>query len=226
MESLEYKSILKNIKNSEIKMYSNNMGGHAFIIDIGNGKVLKSATTNEISFYEKYKNTKFEIYELLPKYFGVLEKSQEEFSVIQNFIEMSDILFQDFLRNFDLENFDINIEQDPELNIKLESLLNDKKIFPKDKNFSFTSLKFLKQELDSMNRDKLKWTLFWFVKWRHLFLNYDFIILEDLTYNMAHPAILDMKIGFNIMRNLLKPMAISFNECGLRIMGMQVLIIF
>jgi len=233
----------KNIKFSEIKMYLNMVGGHAFIIDVGNGKILKSAAANEIKFYEIHKNTKFQIYELFPKYFGVIEKSQQEYRVIENFIRTCEAFFKDFIRGMDLDNFDINIEQDEELNKKLECvLMEDECQFYDDANsyshsdshsnsdlnpcsnsfFNFNStLQKLKEELENMNPNKLKWILFWFVKWRNSFFNLDFIILEDLTYNMTHPAILDIKLGFKMeFCNKCKnhnPKPNLFYECGLRI---------
>jgi len=240
----------KNIKFSEIKMYLNMVGGHAFIIDLGNGKILKSAAANEIKFYEIHKNTKFQIYELFPKYFGVIEKSQQEYRVIENFIRICETFFKDFIRGMDLDNFDINIEQDEELNKKLECVLSEDECRLYDDadsdlnldinlhsntnsnsivNF-YSTLQTLREELENMNPNKLKWILFWFVKWRNSFFNLDFIILEDLTYNMTHPAILDMKLGFKIefsnkcKNHNTKPNV--FYEFGLRIMGMQVFIIF
>jgi hypothetical protein len=242
MEFIDYpcnKTI--NMKYSEIKLYLNMVGGHALIIDLGNGKILKSSAANEIKFYENHKNTKFQIYELFPKYFGMIVKSQQEYSVIENFIRLCETFFIEFIRGMDLDNFDINIEQDEELNKKLECVLNEDEcrfheesnshlnsFSNSNSNFSF-SLQTLKEELENMNPDKLKWILFWFVKWRNSFFNLDFIILEDLTHNITHPAILDMKLGFkmefcNKSKNH-NPKPNLFYECGLRIMGMQVFII-
>ena len=38
--------------------------------------------------------------------------------------------------------------------------------------------------------------LFSFIKWRHHFLLYKFVILQNKTYNMKNPTILDIKLGY------------------------------
>ena len=67
------------------------IGGHSFVIDIGDGKIIKSASKNEINFYEFYLNFNFEVYELFPKYFGKIEKEQKEFEIIEKFIKKIDL---------------------------------------------------------------------------------------------------------------------------------------
>ena len=45
------------------------------------------------------------------------------------------------------------------------------------------------------SKNKLKWILFSFVKWNNYFLKNNFIIMQNLTFNMKNPVILDIKLG-------------------------------
>ena len=41
------------------------------------------------------------------------------------------------------------------------------------------------------SKNKLKWILFSFVKWNNFFLKNNFTIMQNLTFNMKNPVILD-----------------------------------
>ena len=67
--------------------------------------------------------------------------------------------------------------------------------------------------------------LFSFIKWRHHFLLYKFVILQNKTYNMKNPAILDIKLGYyekiSKDKKIIKKYEGASKEIGRRIMGIQ-----
>ena len=74
-------------------------------------------------------------------------------------------------------------------------------------------------------KNKLKWILFSFIKWRHHFLLHKFVILQNKTYNMKNPAILDIKLGYyekiSKDKKIIKKYEGASKEIGCRIMGIQ-----
>ena len=75
------------------------------------------------------------------------------------------------------------------------------------------------------SQNKLKWILFSFIKWRHHFLLNKFLILQNLTFNMKNPAILDIKLGYyekiSKDKKTIKKYEGASKEIGCRIMGIQ-----
>jgi hypothetical protein len=222
------------------ELFLHMVGGHAFIINIGEGRIIKNANKNEIQFYEYYKNYKFDIYELFPEYYGIIDKNKKEYKMIEEFFSMCDNLFFELISEniCNLKNsIDINVEKDDEFKKKLQQFLTDKKEEGEKKinlgennieNISNYNPYYekLKENLISFGENKLKWILFWYVKWRHSFLKNDFIILEDLTKNMSIPAVIDFKLGFKqkiSKKDLsIKTLPTSSSDLGFRIMGLQV----
>lgn len=262
-----------NNKGREIADYDlflNMVGGHALIIKIGKGRIIKSANKNEIQFYESdlHKVWYSTVDGIFPKYYGTIKRQPEqkynqydmesnnkdykslsdgeinsnEFQTVLAYFEHLDFFFYSFLhkiRKSDISNdfFNkLNLEKDEEFQDKLEKFLQTKKfsqIFDGDDtipdkiiNYVYTYDKNLEDKLSLMDESKLKWIIFWYVKWREEFMKNDFVILEDLTDNMEYPAIIDFKLGFHQKKRKkdfsIKQLPRSSKDLGFRIMGMQV----
>lgn len=205
----------------DFSLYLHVVGGHSLFILLSDGHLLKSASQNEIKFYSSITYpSKF-----IPRYCGTIKKTSPQYNSIVIFIKQYVLFFKSFINKHQINKNDINVESDPLFtdlfnqfilltfdNIELNTLQNNK----------FSQLE---NELLSLNKDKLKWILFWFIKWKENFLNSDYIILENLTHGMKDPAIIDIKIGSipkkSKDRNKVKKMNDTTNEIGCRIMGLQ-----
>jgi hypothetical protein len=123
-----------------------------------------------------------------------------------------------------IKSNDINIENDIKFTEKFENFINESNKFL-NLNSSFNKLEEILIYYFNNSINKLKWILFSFIKWSDHFLSYKFIILQNLTYNMKNPAILDIKLGSTpkISKDNLtiKKYEGASKEIGCRIMGIQ-----
>lgn len=210
-------------KPEDFSLYLHVVGGHSLFIVLSNGHLLKSASQNEIKFYSSITYpSKF-----IPRYCGTIKKSSQQHNSIVIFIKQCVVFFKSFINKQQINKIDINVENDPSFNEVFNQFLSatfdfDDIDFNPSQNDKFTELE---NELLSLNKDKLKWILFWFIKWKENFLNSDYIIIEDLTYQMKSPAAIDIKIGSSPKKskecNKVKKMNETANEIGCRIMGIQ-----
>lgn len=182
---------------------------------------------------------------LFPKYYGYWNKlkNPDVFIIIEKFTEYVDNIFYEFILNLKqeehefIENFNYSCftpdqaNKSSEFKEKFLLFLNEKKNsnFVVDYSSNTSNLveyKFNLNSLCNLNDKKLKWIIFWYIKKRKTLIKDDFVILEDLTYNMEFPAILDLKIGLinkiSKKDKILKIIPESSLDLGFRIMGLQV----
>lgn len=207
------------ISIDNFSLYLNIIGGHSLFIEISKTFLLKSASINEISFYERsFGKNSPSLY--IPHYIGKILRQTSSYKIISQYIAECKIFFKRYIKAKGFTAEDLNIEKDPKFIETFNSYINsednndDMKI-----NKSFAQLE---AELNVMQVNKLKWIVFWFVKWKENFGNYDYIIIENLTYNMECPAILDVKLGSSPRISKDKTIKIfkgATNEIGCRIMG-------
>jgi hypothetical protein len=192
---------------------------------------------------------------LFPKYFGYWNKisNPDVFNIIEKFTKFVDNIFYEFILNLQqenpefLENLNYScVSQDQaknssEFKEKLKLFFAEKNIFKEnnenvknsiivfensDNKYKDVEFRFNLKSLRNLNEKKLKWIVFWYIKKRKNLIKDNFVILEDLTYNMNLPAILDIKIG--LIKKIskkdynLKIIPESSLELGFRIMGQQV----
>ena len=129
----------------------------------------------------------------IPLYKGKILRSSVHFKVIVSFVLQCKKLFKESIKEKGYTAEEINIEKDPKFNENFSHFINNRE---NDAIILSPSFIALKETLNSLISSKLKWILFWFVKWKENFLNYDYIIIENLTYKMKYPIIiLDIKLG-------------------------------
>ena len=199
----------------------NVVGGYSLFIEISDNYLIKSASENEISFYESSYQKKFPS-KYIPLYKGKILRSSVHFKVIVSFVLQCKKLFKESIKEKGYTEEEINIEKDPKFNENFSHFINNRE---NDAIILSPSFIALKETLNSLISSKLKWILFWFVKWKENFLNYDYIIIENLTYKMKYPIILDIKLGssprISKENKSLKIFGGASNEIGCRIMGLQ-----
>ena len=213
-----------NLNLDSFKLYLNSVGGHSLFIEISKKYLIKSSNQNEINFYCFIQQNKENFRkETIPHFKGVIRQNTKNFDLIVNYVNQCKTFFRNYLKENKIKSSDIELEKDSKFNEIFKSFLKEKDIFLlKDLNPSF---KKLKEKLKTFSKDKLNWILFSFVKWRENFLKNEFIILENLTYDMEDPAILDIKLGSAIKiskeNQKVKIYKGASNEIGCRIMGIQ-----
>ena len=210
-------------KIESFNLYLNIIGGHSLFIEIDKNYLIKSSNESEINFYKFSSNKKF-----TPKFFGVIEKNSSFFNLISKYVHQLKLFFKYFLIKYKLSEDLINIENDEKFPSIFNSFILNEKNRLKDINELLPSFFLLEKKLLNLyehNLNKLKWILFWFVKWNKNFLKNKFIIIENLTNKMIQPAIIDIKLGnspkINKESNKIKIFKGAINEIGCRIMGFQ-----
>ena len=99
-------------------------------------------------------------------------------------------------KKINLKSNDINIENDIQFNDSFNNFIKENNNIKFNLNPSFKKSEEILMNYFYNFKNKLKWILFSFIKWRHHFLLYKFVILQNKTYNMKNPAILDIKLGY------------------------------
>ena len=207
---------------NSFSLYLNSVGGHSLFIEISPQYLIKSSNENEINFYSlTHNNFKFNYY---PKFLGIISQGTEQFQIIENYVFQCKIFFKNFILKMNIKSEDINIENDIKFNSIFETFIQEN--FQNIQiNTSFNKLEKRLVNYYKNSRNKLKWILFSFVKWNNSFLNNNFIIMKNLTFNMINPAILDIKLGtspkISKENNLIKNYDGAHKEIGCRIMGIQ-----
>ena len=207
---------------NSFSLYLNSVGGHSLFIEISPQYLIKSSNENEINFYSlTHNNFKFNYY---PKFLGIISQGTEQFQIIENYVFQCKIFFKNFILKMNIKSEDINIENDIKFNSIFETFIQEN--FQNIQiNSSFNKLEKRLVNYYKNSRNKLKWILFSFLKWNNSFLNNNFIIMKNLTFNMENPAILDIKLGtspkISKENNLIKNYDGAHKEIGCRIMGIQ-----
>ena len=153
----------------------------------------------------------------------------DNFKLIEDYLQLCCLYFKNLIQNkfpqidFNIENdnefkekFELFLEKDLSLIIETISLEKFQKMF-----------EFLDDYLKNVDETKLKWIIFSFIKWNHLYLQNDFIVIENLLSDINSPAIVDFKLGKEEKigkekTSMEKIKHSTSNKYGFRMMGSQV----
>lgn len=227
-------------------LYLNIVGGHSLFIQIPPNFLIKSTCENEILFYKTSQSfvSSDVQHNYFPKFIGTISKNTQKFEIIENYVSQCKIFFKNFLIKNNYKASELNIEGDKNFLESFQNFIREpdnqggrekksKEVYNKifhdecSKNPEIqlnNSFKLLEKNLNAIPKNKLRWILFWFIKWKDNFLTNDYLILENLVYDMHNPAILDVKIGSSpriSKENKIKKFSGAINEIGCRIMGCQ-----
>lgn len=214
-----------------LDLFLNMIGGHSLLLKIDGGKLIKAVQKSEVNFYESFHIKENELkLNIFPKYFGSIniKDNPAEFNKINHFMKLADAavfkilnqsisvkilrnienLYKKYIISFN-KKLNIFLEYKIELSIDEEEIVNNLVI-----------------KILALEESKLKWFIFWYINNIESKMKEYFIIIEDLTYSIKNPAILDLKLG--LLKKLskkdmkIKPNSNSQMELGFRIMGIQV----
>ena len=213
-----------NLAVADFSLYLNVIGGHSLFIEISPNLLIKSASENEIMFYEhSYEQCNPSIF--IPHYNGKILRNSENFAKIENYVIQCKKFFKNYILKNKLTAEEINIEKEQKFLDIFAEFIKNKKENEGNTIVLNKSFEELEKKLDSIQKSKLKWILFWFIKWKENFLSNDYIIIENLTFNMNFPAILDIKLGssprYSKEKKTIKVFGGATNQMGCRIMGLQ-----
>ena len=202
-------------------LYLNSVGGHSLFIEISPQYLIKSSNENEINFY--LSNLHLKSY-YCPSFVGVINEDSEQFHIIEIYVNQCKTFFRNFVKKLKIKSNDIDIEDDIKFKDTFENFISESDRFL-NLNSSFNKLEEILMYYYNNSKNKLKWILFSFIKWGDHFLSHKFIILQNLTYNMKNPAILDIKLGsapkISKDNHTIKKYEGASKEIGCRIMGIQ-----
>lgn len=155
-------------ENIKLELFVHSVGGHSFIIKSSEGKIYKSAEKEEINFYKFTENLNFNIYHFMPKYYGIVSKTDKLFPLIENFLHYCTKFFQIFVQEL---NLDLHVDKKIEEFDKKYENFRENKITDFSKENMPSCFDDLKIYLTSIGEEKLRWIIFWFIKWKNLFLD-------------------------------------------------------
>jgi hypothetical protein len=218
------------LKNLNLSLFLDVVGGQHLMLNIGEGKILKLTSEKEVNFYKEYLDSKFSF---LPKCFSFFDRQDnpELNTIIIDYKQQLDFFFYEIVRDYD-ENKIRSFMFYSDLSIANEYL----DIFYKFKKHceenihlkkDCESIKLLEENFLNFPEEKQKFILFYYIVrlWKKLNKS-KFIILEDLTYGMQRPCIIDFKLGYinaNLHQNYREWVSNSIKDLGLRLMGTQVI---
>ena len=220
----DFQPININLDINSFSLYLNVVGGHSLFIEISPQYLIKSSNENEINFYSLTNNNlKFNYY---PYFLGIISQGNEQFEIIEKYVYQCKIFFRNFICKMNIKPEDINVENDIKFNSIFENFILENKNYQNITiNNSFNKLEKKLMNYYRNSKNKLKWILFSFIKWNNHFLKNNFIIMQNLTFNMKNPVILDIKLGttpkISKENNLIKKYDGAHKEIGCRIMGIQ-----
>jgi hypothetical protein len=125
---------------------------------------------------------------------------------------------------------DFNIEKDQEFEEKFKKFFEDDTDQTRENitNGQLSKMfEYLDEYLSKVSENKIKWIIFSFIKWNHLYLQNDFIVIENLLYGINDTAIIDFKIGKEEKVGKEKTSSEKIKQStshkyGFRVMGCQV----
>jgi len=211
---------------NSFNLYLNSVGGHSLFIEIAPNLLIKSANDLEIQFYQYLNNSKIKT-SFTPEFKGVIDQHSYNFNLIKNYIEQCLFFFIKYIIKLNINPEYINIENDEKFTKIFYDFISNNNINQKNikLNKSFENLENNLNKLNNENCNKFKWILFWFIKWNNQFLQKKFLVLQNLTYKMINPSILDIKLGaspkISKENNKIKIFGGAYYEIGCRIMGIQ-----
>ncbi len=221
------------LKNLNLSLFLDIVGGQHLILNIGEGKIIKITSEKEVNFYKEYSDLKFSF---LPKCFSFFDRQDnpELNKIIIDYKQQLDFLFYEIVRDYDenkIRSFMFHTESSS-LNEYLEIFYKFKKQCEENIHLKkdCESIKLLEENFLKFTQEKQIYILYYFIVrlWKKLNKS-KFIILEDLTYGMQRPCIIDLKLGYvnaNLLQNYREWVSDSIGDLGLRIMGAQVIKFF
>ena len=229
---------MENLNLDNISLHLHVVGGHSLMLKSSDGKrIIKASSQKEIEFYEYSKTLDKRIYEFSPVYYGKISKSDgflyiiiENFKLIEDYLKLCCIYFKSIILN-KYSYIDFNIEKDEEFKEKFDSFLKiDDNGYNKHKlpnGYISKMFEYLDEYLSKVSENKIKWIVFSFIKWNHLYLQNDFIVIENLLSGINEPAIIDFKLGKEEKvgkekTSMDKIKQSTSHKYGFRIMGCQV----
>lgn len=211
---------------SDFKLFMHVIGGHSFVLsDRSNPTILtKSANANETTFYNRLyklvadKELKDNSVSIFPKFYSTLEKETHKDSY-ENIVSKFNI-WEDTVVHLAKKSIlsDVNLENDDEFNDKFNSYIK--------REIKLLDNEFI-SEFENLSPSKQNWILFWWIKWSYLFLQGDFVQVEDLTANMIQPIVIDIKLGSQPKKGLKEKSSMrkisetTSKTLGFRLMGSQ-----
>ena len=211
---------------NSFNLYLNSVGGHSLFIEIAPNLLIKSTNDLEIKFYQYLNNSKINP-SFTPKFKGVIYQNCYNFNLIKNYIEQCLFFFIKYIIKLNIKPENINIENDEKFTKIFSDFISKNNINHKNiqLNKSFENLENNLNKLNKENYNKFKWILFWFIKWNNQFLLKKFLVLQNLTYKMINPSILDIKLGASPKiskdNNQIKIFGKAYYVISCRIMGIQ-----
>jgi hypothetical protein len=200
------------------------VGGHHLMLKIGDGKILKMTSDEEVKFYEIYKDS---IFRFLPRYYFSIDRQtdKELNKLVMEYKIQLDLIFYQIIKDYDEEK-------------QRKTYLNHYKPFPTEIFAAFIKnceenlplkkdsddIKTIEKIISEFCEDKLKYFLNTFIyKLTTTEHQPKFVILEDLTWGIKKPCIIDFKLGYVYANGLSsKRVADISTEKGIRLMGVQV----
>ena len=211
---------------NSFNLYLNSVGGHSLFIEISPNLLIKSANDLEIKFYQYLNKSNIKT-SFTPEFKGVIEQYSYNFNLIKNYIEQCLFFFIKYIIKLNIKPENINIENDVKFPKIFSDFISNNNITQKNikLNKSFENLEKNLNKLNQENCNKFKWILFWFIKWNNQFLLKKFLVLQNLTYKMINPSILDIKLGASPKiskdNNQIKIFGKAYYDISCRIMGIQ-----
>ena len=211
---------------NSFNLYLNSVGGHSLFIEIAPNLLIKSTNDLEIKFYQYLNNSKINP-SFTPEFKGVIYQNSYNFNLIKNYIEQCLFFFIKYIIKLNIKPENINIENDEKFTKIFSDFISKNNINHKNiqLNKSFENLENNLNKLNKENYNKFKWILFWFIKWNNQFLLKKFLVLQNLTYKMINPSILDIKLGASPKiskdNNQIKIFGKAYYDISCRIMGIQ-----
>ena len=211
---------------NSFNLYLNSVGGHSLFIEIAPDLLIKSTNDLEIKFYQYLNNSKINP-SFTPGFKGVIYQNCYNFNLIKNYIEQCLFFFIKYIIKLNIKPENINIENDEKFSKIFSDFISNNNITQKNikLNKSFENLEKNLNKLNQENHNKFKWILFWFIKWNNQFLLKKFLVLQNLTYKMINPSILDIKLGASPKiskdNNQIKIFGKAYYDISCRIMGIQ-----
>jgi hypothetical protein len=214
------------LKNLNLSLFLNIVGGKHLMLNIGEGKIIKITSEEEVNFYNKYSNVEFSF---LPKCFGFFDRKEnpELNKLILDYKQQLDFVIYDIVRDYDenqikafMFHADLsdNLEKFHRFVKKCEENIHLRK--------EWESLTLLKEKFSKFSQEKLRLFLDNFIyKLVTIPDKSKFVVIEDLTYGMQRPCVVDFKLGYvnaKLSQNYKDWITNSICNLGLRLMGAQV----
>jgi hypothetical protein len=206
------------------------VGGHHLMLNMGEGKIIKITSEREANFYKKYSDLNLSF---IPKCFYFLNRKEnpELDILVLDYKEQLDFVIYEIVRDYD-ESQIRALSINPEIDDYLDTFYEFKKKCEENINLKkdYESLKVLQEKFSKFTQEKLRFYLHHFIY--KLITNIhksNFVILEDLTYNMKRPCLIDIKLGYiygKLAQNYKTGMPESMADFGLRLAGTQVIKFF